>query len=504
MANNVNIIYSTAGLGTPAVGQDFISGMIFYNSVYPSGFSATGNTQQIYSVAQAATLGITDTSIGETRASGTITITATGSVGSQITAQVNTTVFGLVTLGSYTVISTDTPSTVATGLAVAINANTISNGFSATSSTSGVTVSAPQQTGVGGTAFVFNNIIVGTLTATAGAFSGGVASTIDPLYYHVEEFFRGNPTGVLWCMITTGTSSSSAYSEITTLQNASSGIIRQIGIYEQVAFASANLSYMQTQVNTLTANNTPLEVIYQGDFSSVSNLSSLTDLSTLTCPNVTVTFGQDAGNTAIGGGYRIWLATGKSIGTMGITLGAISSALVSWNIGWVAQFNVDAVELDTLAYANGALLSAQAINLNNQIDAKQYCFVKKYVGISGSYFNNDYVSVSPTFVYNSIHLNRTIHKVARNVRAALLPSLAGPIQLNSDGTIALTTILFYDSEAQTALAAMKSAGEISQYATIINAKQNVLATSTLNMTVQVVPIGSANTIDVNLGFVLAV
>ena len=30
--NNVNIVYSSSGLGTPATGQDFISGLIFYST----------------------------------------------------------------------------------------------------------------------------------------------------------------------------------------------------------------------------------------------------------------------------------------------------------------------------------------------------------------------------------------------------------------------------------------------------------------------------------------
>ena len=106
--------------------------------------------------------------------------------------------------------------------------------------------------------------------------------------------------------------------------------------------------------------------------------------------------------------------------------------------------------------------------------------------------------------YSNISNNRTIHKAARNVRARILPSLASPVFFNSDGSIALYSIAFFQDEANTALSFMQAAGEISQYNVIINAKQNVLSTKTLTMNVQIVPVGVANIININLGFVLSV
>ena len=57
--NNVNITYSTSGLGSPLIGEDYISGMIFYTSSYPTGFSSTANTFNILSTDDATALGIT-------------------------------------------------------------------------------------------------------------------------------------------------------------------------------------------------------------------------------------------------------------------------------------------------------------------------------------------------------------------------------------------------------------------------------------------------------------
>ena len=392
MANNVIINYSTSGLGTPAIGQDFISGLIFYSATtVPSGFSAN-TVQEIFSVAEAEALGIT--------------------------------------------------------LATQVSASTYT----------------------------------------------------DVMHYHIAEYFRSNPTGDLWVNISASASSASSYSEIVTLQNAANGIIRQIGIYEQIPFLSANLASIQTQINTNITNNKPLEVIYQPDFSSVSNLSTLTDLTSLNAPNVSVTIGQDGAAV----GKALYGVIGKSIGCVGLTLGAVSSALVSTSIAWVQNFNMDSVEMDTLAMANGSLLTSLSDGLINAIDAKSYIFLKKFIGIFGSYFNSDLTSIVGTSDYSSIHLNRTIHKVARNVRAQVLPSIASPVYFNADGSIALYSIGFFESECNVALANMVSAGEISQFKTIINAKQNVLATKTLNIGVQIIPVGVANIINLNIGFVLSI
>jgi len=391
--NNVNINYSTSGLGAPAAGEDFISGMIFYTNAYPSGFSSTAQTADILSLSQAEGLGIT--------------------------------------------------------------ANTLVN------------VSA--------------------------------ATNLDILHYHISEFFRANPTGELWTMIQTSASTGS-YAEVVQLNNASGGKIRQIGIWEAITFASSNLAAIQTQVTSTITNNKPLEVIYTANFSAVTDLTTLTDLSTLNAPNVSVAFGQDGANL----GAALYTKLSKTIGCVGLALGAVSSALVSESIAWVQNFNMSNVEMDTLAFGNGSLYTAASDNLVSQIDIKQYLFLRKFVGISGSYFNNDYTAISVTSDYSSIKRNRTIHKAAREVRARLLPSVAAPIFFNADGTISAYSIGFFESEANTALAAMVSASEISQYKTIINPKQNVQSTKILNLTVQIVPVGSADVIDVNLGFVLSV
>jgi hypothetical protein len=214
-------------------------------------------------------------------------------------------------------------------------------------------------------------------------------------------------------------------------------------------------------------------------------------------------FGQDGGNLAVNGGARLYAVQGKSIGMVGAFLGTVSSTLVSTSVAWVGSFNLDqGVELDTLSLANGTLTATQSPNLLNQIDSKGYNFLVKYVGVSGSYFNNDYTCISSTSDYNCVTNNRTIHKVARQTRAAELANLAAPIYFNTDGTISPNSIAFYASVCKGVLTTMQSAGEISQFAVVINPKQNVVSTKNLAISVMVVPTGTANQINITLGFVV--
>ena len=389
--NNVNITYSTSGLGAPSLGADHISGMIFYTSAYPSGFSATANTFNILSTDDALALGIT------------------------------------------------------------------------------------------------------------GATAISAATNIDVIKYHIDQYFAANPKGDLWLKITTSASTASTYSEIVDLQNASNGKIRQVGIFENIAFSTTSLQTIQSQIDTCIANNKPLEAIYQANITG--SLTSLADLNTLSNANVSVLVGQDGANL----GSRLFAKLGYSIGMMGLCLGAISRANVATSIAWVQNFNMaTTAEFDTIAFANGALYDSQSDNLLNQIDAKRYLFLRKFVDQTGSYFNNDYSANVSTSDYSFIHLNRTIHKVHREVRKRLLPTVSSPILFNADGTIKSYSIAFFSATAGAALAQMVSNSEISNYKVIINPAQNVLSTRILNITCQVQPVGVADMINVNIGFVLAI
>ena len=493
MANQIIFNRGQGGLGRPLSGEDYISSLLFFSSTLPSGFGTSDRIKEVFSLQEAENLGITNAHIGETRATGTITVTGAGVVGDTIDTKVND---GLTTMsiGVATVPATPTTTTVAAAIVSAINAGTLTHGYSAQNTGAIVTLTAPAGSGVGANAYVISNVIVGTATTTLVQFSGGVASIIDVLYYHVQEFFRVQPKGDLYIGIY---APAVTFEEVITIQNFAAGKVRQMGVYvSAVAFATAHLTTLQSKATQLESESKPLSIIYQGDFSAVTDLSLLSDLRLLSNKNVSATIGQDLSNN----GGSLYRAFGKSIGCLGTALGAVSLSSVQESIAWVGKFNVANVEFDSLAIANGAIYRTLSNGTINSIDLKGYVFLRKHLGVDGSYFNDSptAIAVSNDFAY--IENNRTIDKAIRNMRAFLLPTLSSPIKVTAAGTLNEDTIGYFETTAKRALEQMERDGELSAFGVTINPAQNVLATSKIIIAVSLVPVGVARTIEVNVSF----
>jgi Protein of unknown function (DUF2586) len=502
MANDVVFIKGAGGLGRPLAGEDYISALLFYTSVtLPTGFTSLDRIKQVFSLSDAEALGITDTQLGATASTATFQITNKGAAGDAIALTVSA-INGTLTLASYAQVAADvvTIITSAARLASEINLGTLTHGWTALSNgVDTVTLTAPKTQGI------YLNTGTPYSIAITGTFAGtlvqnvvvGVASTIDIMHYHVQEYFRVQPKGNLYIGIY---AISATFAEVTTMQDFTQGAIRQIGVYTQAAYASGTVTLLQTQATANEVNHKPLEILYNPDFSGTIDLTTLVTLHTLTAQNVSVLFGQDG--AAIG--YTRWKATGKSIGCLGTTLGAVALAKVSDSIAWVAKFNVASTEYDVLNFSNGQVYTVISDGSLNNLDSKGYIFLKKHIGLSGSYFNNPYTAIAVTSDYSRINNNRTINKAIRGLRTFLLPQLSSPVTVNADGTLTEDVISFFETLCKRALDVMQRDAELSAFDIIINPAQNVLSTSKLIINVKIVPIGTADTIEVNVGFVLSI
>jgi hypothetical protein len=503
MANDVVFVKGAGGLGRPLAGTDHISGYLHYSATLPSGFSSSDRIKQVFSVADAEALGITNTHLGETQSTATYVVSNKGAVGDTVAITVASTT-GTLTLASYTQVTADAVSTTtcADRIVAEINLGTSVHGWTASSVTTTVTLVAPLGEGIylnTGTPYVFTIVgtVAGTLTQNVVV---GIASEIDIMHYHVSEYFRIQPKGNLYIGIY-ATADATTFASVTLMQDFALGTLKQIGIYQKTtAFATTQCTTLQAILTTNYTNHKPLEAIYTAEISGTANVTSLTDLRLLSAPNVSVVVGQDGG--AIG--RRLFRAHGKSIGCVGTTLGAVSFASVNEDIAWVAKFNMASTEYDVLNFSNGQVLTALSDGTINNVDSYGYIFLKKHVNISGSYFDDSHTAVSITSDYAYIENNRTINKAIRGLRAFLLPQLASPIVLNSDGTIKEDVISYFETLCARALDVMQRDFEISAYSITIDPTQNVLSTSELVINVSIVPVGVARQIIVNVGFALAV
>lgn len=511
MLNGITINKGQGGLGRPLEGTDYISGLLFYSASLPSGFSSNDRIKIVYSVEEGEALGILDTHVGETAAVAKNVIGGTPAAGNTIKITY-TGIEGLETvLATYTLTSGDaaTTTTAAAAIAAAINAGTVTHGFSATNSTNSLLVTTKGGEGIfpnSGTPYASTETGAGmTSTWTQPTGSGstvlGVASDIDILYYHVSEFFRLQPKGKLYVGVY-ATSDVGTFASVTLMQNFAQGAIKQMGVYyKSTSFATSACTALQAQCTALEAVHKPLVTILGGEISGTTNVSSITaDLHLLTAPQVSVTIGQDGANN----GNHIFKATGKSVTNVGEMLGAVALSSVSDSIAWFGKFQVSTTELDTLAFANGELYTTVSDLTVTGLDTLGYCFLRKVMDLGGSYHNRPYTCVSLTSDYAFIHSNRTIYKAIKNIRTTVLPSVASPIKVLADGTLSPDVINYFKSLGAQGLDVLLRNNEISNYAVIIDPAQDVLSTGILEITAQIQPIGVADFIEINIGFVTSI
>jgi hypothetical protein len=515
MSTSLSFVKGQGGLGRPLAGTDYISGLLFYSgATLPTGFTSNDRIKVVYSVEEAVALGITNTSLGETKSTATDLCTTkftTGDTYKLTCATINSTnpisttaTAGTITLCNFTADATAATSTTtsATAIAAAINALTYIHGFTASSNTATVTITAPAGQGLflnSGTPYVKTVTGAYASTLTQNVVTG-VASDIDIMYYHISEFFRMQPKGKLYVGIY-ATAGVGTFTEITTMQNFAEGEIKQIGVYyKSTGFTTAHVTTLQSVYATNYTANRPLQILVQGDFQGTT-LASLTNLHLLTAPNVTVCLAQDGAAA----GYKLWKATAKTIGSLGVTLGAVALAKVNESISWIAKFNADnGTEMDYLAFANGDTWKATSTGQITSLDAYGYVFLKKEIDLVGSFFNDSHTSVSGTSDFCNVESNRTMDKSIRSMRFYLLPALGSPVFFNADGTITEGSIGYFETLAQTGLDDMVNAGELSASKASIDPTQKVLSTGTLTIVVQEIPTGVARAIVVNTGYTTSI
>lgn len=501
------------GLGRPLPNQDNVSGLVVYmpNASLPFGFGTSDRIKQVNSLAEAVALGIDQSFSDETKATGgQVTMTNAGSAGdiARITIDEGN---GAFTLAEYTVQTGDGVNDIATGLAADMNdPSKWSHGYTAVANTADVDITAPDGLGAhlnSATIALAKVPSTSTLAATITQFSGGVDGFIDVVHYFVDEFFRLNPRAVLWIAI--GDSASVDLSFVETVQQTAAGVIRQFAVFDQNnTFASGQVSSLQSSVAAMRTAERPASIIYGADYTGVT-IGTIANISTLNADGVSVFLGAD-GNESV---RQPWNKDAYTAAAMGTILGAVSAALVHENIAWVQQFNIaqDTTRFDTVRILPSTQWLNASASLAAQLTAKGYIFLKKYVDYFGSYFSDDRTATLTSSDYAFLRNVRTIDKAIRLVRLRMLPKVAQPVYVNASGQLSEASIADFRNAGDavvggefndnTSEGQMIIDGELSAGQTIINPAQNVLLTNEVVVTLELVPVGSASTITVNIGFV---
>lgn len=506
MRGDITFIKGQGSSKRVAAGEDFISGLLLYTASVPSGFVASV-PKLLYSIVDAETNGITSDYSDETKAAGSVAVTAVGANGDTINIKIAEPLSVTVDLGTYTKVSGDTTVTkVGDAIALIINNGTLTHGYSAVNTTGTVAITPRAGLGIflnAGTPIVVTLSAGATLAVTTTQFSAGVASKQAVWHYHIAEFFRGNPSGQLWVGFF-AIPGSYTFAEITLMQTAAQGTIRQIGVFkDSAAYASSDLTLMDGVIKTYNdAKHKPLSALYAADLKATADITAIADLSVLTAYKTSSIIGQDGA----GLGAFLFYTTGKSVTQLGIALGLLSASAVSEDFGQPAKFNLsDGVENAIPAFANGQLLSDAALSdaALDAIDAKRQIFGQRYVGYAGTYFNDNHCAVSTASDYAYINDNRVIDKAIRGIYTALIPYLKSKLLKNADGTLSDITIAFLQSQALQPLYQMsrdQDLGEVAEDDVYINPGQNVTATSLVIINVKLNENGIARNIQIPISF----
>jgi hypothetical protein len=514
--SNVSFVLGTGSLGQAAAGNDFISGQVLYGTA-PGSF-ATSPYQAVYDVADAVTKGIALDYGDETVAKSIYTVSGTVTVGDTFAMTVteqnpvtptNPTGTTVVSLGTATVATAATATGAGVDIIATINAGTYSHGYSATAVAGVITISARPGTGImlnTGTPLAVTVVgtSVGTITQQFGTGTGGATAGVYSKkavwHYIVSEFFRANPTGVLWVGFFAAVSAT--YADVVTLANAAGGTCKQIGVFDPTVTSAATFNTKGTTlqaraVDLFNAYN-PAEIHYTANLKAVADLSTLVNQQNNNNYRVHHVILQDGGAA----GAQLYINCGISIGNIGCSLGTTSAAKVNQDIGEIGAFNItDAVEMVIPAFINGQLVSALSSNLLDQLDAYRYIFATGQPNITGTFFVNDWSSTVQTSPYNRQSRNRTMNKAVRLVYTNLVPLLKSQIGLNTDGTISDVSLAKFNGAVIPVGTQMKDAGEISNLRVTINTSQNIISAGKVVVGIAIQPTITADFIEAQMSFV---
>lgn len=334
------------------------------------------------------------------------------------------------------------------------------------------------------------------ITSVANAISQGITESAEPFAYkQVVEFYSEVGDGaVLYLLLRVETitmaqmvdyahaSSARALLDFATEPIALLGVSRNptgeasVGTNFVRADVIAAITGSTTMLTNYRTGYKPFRIILEGRTDVTSQVPQ--DLKAMTNNGVSVVLGGTAndGHAAVG-----------------LALGRLARIPVQRNIGRVKDGALPIVE----AYI-GATKVDNFTNLNTAM-SKGFIVIRNYVGRTGYYFSDDPTASLPTDDFTNLANGRVIDKGLKLAYQVYLDELNNEVQIAADGKIDAAIAKFLEGKMeQTVRQAMS--GEISSFDAFIDPDQDVLATSKIQVSLKIVPVGYSRTIEVTLGF----
>ncbi|MDO5608258.1 MAG: DUF2586 family protein [Capnocytophaga sp.] len=321
-------------------------------------------------------------------------------------------------------------------------------------------------------------------------------------YKHIKEFYDIAPTGTpLWLMLVSDTTTMTQMldkegSFAPQLIAESKGSIRVLGVVKKATSNDTVTAGLDKDVQTAVVKaqaladhfeekHTPFRVVVSGN-SWNGKHTDLTDYTKTQYNKVACLLANsDKGKDA----------------AVGLMLGRITTIPVQRKIHRVKDGSVLPLEA---YFTDGTAIDSRSEQWD-AIDEKGYIFFRTFAGRSGYFFSSDRTLTQPTDAFKSLSNGFVMDKAVLIAYGVLVEKLSDEIPLSEDGTIHPAIIKNWQTDLESQIERqMVSAGELSAVDVKIAPNQNVVSTGKVIVNIQLLPVGYADFIEVNIGFTTSI
>ena len=327
----------------------------------------------------------------------------------------------------------------------------------------------------------------------------GITETENPFAYkHIKAFYGYAGTNAeLWVMLTSDVTTASQMADKTgniakKLLNDAGGKIRILGLIKESlgSEASANgldantdlaVSNLQELADEFTGKYFPFRAMVSGNnFTGV--VQDLKDYQTTDYNRVSVLIAN---------------TDGEKDASMGLALARLASIPVQRKMHRVKDGPVE----DFNAYfTNGEKVESLTSNWDLIAD-KNYVFMRNFVGKAGFYFTSDPTLTASTDDFNTLSNGFVMDKAMILAYNVLVENLGDEVPVTESGTIHPAIIKSWQASVESNINGnMTDKGELSACKCYINETQDVLANGTMEVEIQLLPVGYSEYITVKIGF----
>lgn len=180
---------------------------------------------------------------------------------------------------------------------------------------------------------------------------------------------------------------------------------------------------------------------------------------------------------------------------VGLLLGRLAADPVQRKAGRV---KTGAVPIVTGYFSDGEKVTR---GLAQVLDTKGWIVMTPYPQRSGFYWGNDNTCSSADDDFSSIVNRRVIDKAMLIAYDTYVTEIMDEVKVDDAGNLEPGVVKYFEGKIVNAINnGMTAGGEISSVTAFVDPKQNILSTNKLVVSLEIIPVGYAKTISVNLGF----